>query len=73
MTALEEELEKRIENLELQLEVERTKNRRKTERLEKRHVAGEDAMSEHLDEMKKSYGAEIAQYKVSLGELWNIY
>ena len=73
MTALEEELEKRIENLELQLEVERTKNRRKTERLEKRHVAGEDAMTEHLDEMKKSYGAEIAQYKVSLGELWNIY
>ena len=72
MTALEEELMKKMENMEIQLEVERMK-RRKTENLEKRHAAGEDAMSEHLEGIKKSYGAEIAQCKVSLGELWNIY
>ena len=72
MTPLQE-LKKTIEKLEVQLEVERTKNRRKTERLVERHVAGKDAMTEHLDEIKKSYGAEVAQYKVSLGEFWNIY
>ena len=73
MTALEEESVKKMENLEIQLEVERMKNRGKTENLEKRHAAGEDAMSERLEGIKKSYGAEIAQCKVSLGELWNIY
>ena len=72
MTALQE-LNKTIKKLEVQLEVERTKNRRKTERLVERHAAGEDAMTEYLEEIKKSYGAEVAQYNVSLGELWNIY
>ena len=51
MTALQE-LNKTIKKLEVQLEVERTKNRRKTERLVERHVAGEDAMTEYLEEIK---------------------
>ena len=73
MTALEEESVKKMENLEIQLEVERMKNRGKTENLEKRDAAGEDAMSEHLEGINESFEAEIAQCKVSLGELWNIY